>query len=70
MICNCTICRAAFGKYIFPPRQPGVLDGGFLREGCLQRSEGYRWTLVKGEITSENGHCTGLTPGRLCATSN
>jgi len=32
---------------------------------CVQRSEGYRWTLVNGEITFEDGACTGATPGRL-----
>jgi N-acyl-D-amino-acid deacylase len=31
----------------------------------VQRSEGYRWTLVNGEITFEDGVCTGATPGRL-----
>jgi N-acyl-D-aspartate/D-glutamate deacylase len=31
----------------------------------VQRSEGYRWTLVNGEITFEEGKCTGATPGRL-----
>lgn len=31
----------------------------------IQRSEGYRWTLVNGQITFENGECTGATPGRL-----
>jgi len=31
----------------------------------VQRSEGYRWTLINGEITFEDGVCTGATPGRL-----
>jgi N-acyl-D-aspartate/D-glutamate deacylase len=31
----------------------------------VQRSEGYRWTLVNGEITFEGGKCTGATPGKL-----
>ena len=31
----------------------------------VQRAEGYRWTLVNGEITFEDGRCTGATPGRL-----
>jgi N-acyl-D-amino-acid deacylase len=30
-----------------------------------QRAEGYRWTIVNGEITFEDGRCTGATPGRL-----
>ena len=31
----------------------------------VQRAEGYRWILVNGDITSEDGKCTGATPGRL-----
>ena len=31
----------------------------------VQRSEGYRWTMVNGEVTFEDGRCTGATPGRL-----
>ncbi len=31
----------------------------------VQRSEGYRWTLVNGQITFEDGKCTGATPGKL-----
>ena len=31
----------------------------------VQKAEGYRWTLVNGEITFEDGECTGATPGRL-----
>jgi N-acyl-D-aspartate/D-glutamate deacylase len=31
----------------------------------VQRAEGYRWTLVNGVITFEDGRCTGATPGVL-----
>ena len=31
----------------------------------VRRAEGYRWTLVNGEVTFEDGACTGATPGRL-----
>ena len=31
----------------------------------IQRSEGYRWTIVNGQITFEDGKCTGATPGQL-----
>jgi N-acyl-D-aspartate/D-glutamate deacylase len=31
----------------------------------IQRSEGYRWTIVNGEVTFEDGACTGATPGKL-----
>lgn len=31
----------------------------------VQRSQGYRWVMVNGEITFEDGVCTGATPGRL-----
>jgi N-acyl-D-aspartate/D-glutamate deacylase len=32
---------------------------------CVQRAEGYRWTLVNGEVTFEDGQCTGAKPGKL-----
>jgi N-acyl-D-amino-acid deacylase len=31
----------------------------------IQRAEGYRFTLVNGALTFEDGKCTGATPGRL-----
>lgn len=31
----------------------------------VQRAEGYRWIMVNGEVTFEDGKCTGATPGRL-----
>jgi N-acyl-D-amino-acid deacylase len=31
----------------------------------VQRAEGYRWTIVNGVITFEDGVCTGATPGVL-----
>jgi N-acyl-D-aspartate/D-glutamate deacylase len=31
----------------------------------IQRAEGYRFILVNGEITFEDGKCTGATPGKL-----
>ncbi len=31
----------------------------------VQKAEGYRWTIVNGEITFENGDCSGATPGKL-----
>ena len=31
----------------------------------VQRSEGYKWTIVNGEVIFEDGACTGATPGRL-----
>jgi N-acyl-D-aspartate/D-glutamate deacylase len=31
----------------------------------IQRAEGYRYTLVNGAVTFEDGACTGATPGRL-----
>ena len=31
----------------------------------VQRAEGYRWTIVNGEVTFEDGQCTGATSGRL-----
>ena len=29
------------------------------------RAEGYRWILVNGEVTFEDGEATGATPGQL-----
>lgn len=31
----------------------------------VQRAEGYRYTIVNGEVTFEDGVCTGKTPGTL-----
>lgn len=31
----------------------------------VQYAEGYRWILVNGEVTFEEGKCTGATPGKL-----
>jgi len=31
----------------------------------VQRAEGYRWIMVNGQVTFEDGKCTGATPGRL-----
>lgn len=31
----------------------------------VQKARGYRWTLVNGEVTFEDGVATGATPGRL-----
>ena len=31
----------------------------------VQRAEGYRYTIVNGTITFEDGECTGATPGQL-----
>ncbi len=31
----------------------------------VQRAEGYRYILVNGEVTFEDGVCTGATPGKL-----
>jgi len=31
----------------------------------VRRAEGYRWILVNGKVTMEDGETTGATPGRL-----
>jgi N-acyl-D-amino-acid deacylase len=31
----------------------------------VQRSEGYQWTIVNGQVTFEDNRCTGATPGHL-----
>ena len=30
-----------------------------------RRAQGWRWTIVNGAVTFEDGTCTGATPGRL-----
>ena len=39
------------------------LPGGDWRR--IQKAEGYRWTLVNGEVTLEDGNPTGALPGQL-----
>jgi len=39
------------------------LPGGEWRR--VQKAEGYRWTIVNGEVTFEDGVTTGATPGKL-----
>ena len=36
----------------------------------VQKSEGYRLTIVNGEVTFEDGQCTGATPGSLLRHGN
>jgi N-acyl-D-amino-acid deacylase len=31
----------------------------------VQRSEGYKWIIVNGEVTFKDDHCTGATPGKV-----
>jgi N-acyl-D-amino-acid deacylase len=31
----------------------------------VQRAEGYRWIMVNGQVTFEDGKCTGAVPGKL-----
>jgi N-acyl-D-aspartate/D-glutamate deacylase len=31
----------------------------------VQKADGYRWIMVNGQVTFEDGKCTGATPGRL-----
>jgi N-acyl-D-aspartate/D-glutamate deacylase len=31
----------------------------------VQRSEGYKWMIVNGQVTFEDDRCTGATPGKL-----
>jgi N-acyl-D-aspartate/D-glutamate deacylase len=31
----------------------------------VQRAEGYRWIMVNGQVTFEDGNCTGVHPGKL-----
>jgi N-acyl-D-aspartate/D-glutamate deacylase len=47
----------AVGKVVYD------FPGGEWRR--IQTADGYRWTLVNGEVTFEDGQCTGATPGQL-----
>jgi N-acyl-D-aspartate/D-glutamate deacylase len=31
----------------------------------VQKADGYRWIVVNGQVTFQDGECTGATPGRL-----
>ena len=31
----------------------------------VREAQGYRWILVNGDVTFEDGKCSGETPGRL-----
>ena len=31
----------------------------------VQYAEGYRWIMVNGDVTFEDGKCTNVTPGKL-----
>ena len=48
---------------ILPSEIAEDLPGGEWRR--IQKAKGYRWTLVNGEITFEDGEPTGAFPGRL-----
>ena len=39
------------------------LPGGDWRR--IKRANGYRWTIVNGHVTFQDGKETGVTPGRL-----
>ena len=39
-----------------------VSDGEWRR---VQYAEGYRWIMVNGDVTFEDGKCTDATPGKL-----
>jgi len=48
------------------PTDPEVahdFPGGEWRR--VQKAEGYRWILVNGAVTFEDGECTGATPGKF-----
>ena len=46
-----------------PPERVYDLPGGEWRR--IQKAEGYRWTLVNGQVTFEDGEPTGGFPGKL-----
>jgi N-acyl-D-aspartate/D-glutamate deacylase len=48
---------------LHPPQIAFDLPGGAQR--FIQRADGYRYTIVHGEVVQENGEDTGARPGRL-----
>jgi N-acyl-D-aspartate/D-glutamate deacylase len=48
---------------ILPSEVAEDLPGGEWRR--IQKSKGYDWILVNGEITFENGEPTGTLPGKF-----
>ena len=48
---------------ILPAERLHDFPAGDWRLAC--KAEGYRYTLVNGEVTFEDGKCTGRTPGQL-----
>ncbi len=48
---------------ILPPKVAFDLPAGGRR--LIQKAEGYRATIVRGEVTFENGEATGAMPGKL-----
>lgn len=48
---------------LLPPEVAHDLPAGEWRR--VQKAEGYRWTLVNGQVIFEDGKCTNATPGRL-----
>ncbi|CAB4692775.1 MAG: amidohydrolase family protein [Actinobacteria bacterium] len=51
------------GLALLPTERAFDWPGGAWRR--IQRATGWRWTIVNGEVTFEDGACTGATPGRL-----
>lgn len=51
------------GLELLPSERVADWPGGAWR--LDRRARGWRWTIVNGEITFEDGVCTGATPGRL-----
>ena len=48
---------------VLPPEVAEDLPGGEWRR--VAKAKGYRWTLVNGQVTFEDGEPTGAMPGRL-----
>lgn len=51
------------GLYLHPPETTHDVPGGGRR--LVQRTEGYRATIVNGQTVYANGKATGALPGRL-----
>ena len=48
---------------VLPSEVAEDLPGGEWRR--IQKAKGYRWTLVNGQVTFQDGNPTGAFPGRL-----
>jgi N-acyl-D-aspartate/D-glutamate deacylase len=62
-----TLEQAHYRLSYLPAQASGFIDRGFPAGEWrrVQRAEGYRYIIVNGQVTFQDGECTGATPGEL-----